>query len=237
MTGSKHILVVDDEPSIGTLVKRCLAMGGHQVTTAENGDAMRRALRRGDVDLVILDLMLPGESGLDLLRDLRARHAVPVIILTALGEPVDRVIGLELGADDYVAKPFEPREIAARVRNVLRRGEARRQPDGEADTLVFAGYRLHLPSRQLTAGDGAEVPLTTAEFDLLAALAGNANRVLSRDQLLDLARHRTATPFDRSVDVYIGHLRRKIEADPKNPKLIKTVYGVGYIFTPAVEQG
>ncbi len=232
---SKHVLVVDDEPQIGALVQRVLANGGYRVSTAQSGEEMRKVLRAGGVDLVILDLMLPGESGLDLLRGLRQGSQVPVIILTALGEPVDRVVGLELGADDYVAKPFEPREILARVRNIFRRAE----PAGAAEpasALRFCGFVLHLPSRRLIGPDGEDIRLTTAEYELLHALAAHPNRVLSRDQLLDLARNRAATPFDRSVDVHIGHLRRKIEDDPREPRIIKTVYGAGYVFAAATER-
>lgn len=234
--GAKHILIVDDEPQICTLVQRVLATGGFRVTTANSGEQMRKAVRAGAIDLVILDLMLPGESGLDLLRSLRATSQVPVIILTALGEPVDRVVGLELGADDYVAKPFEPREILARVRNVFRRAEPPTPPAAEAATLTFAGHVLQPAARRLT-GPAGEIKLTTAEFELLHALASHPNRVLSRDQLLDLARNRASTPFDRSIDVHIGHLRRKLETDPRDPQLIKTVYGIGYVFAAATERG
>lgn len=232
---AKHILVVDDEPQVCLLVRRILATGGFRVSEAHSGAEMRRALRGGGVDLVILDIMLPGEGGLDLLRELRAQSSVPVILLTGLGEPVDRVVGLELGADDYVPKPFEPREILARVRNIFRRTEAAEPPPPaeEGEAVRFAGWTLHLPSRSLTGRNGETVRLTTAEFELLHALASHPNRVLSRDQLLDLARHRSAAPFDRSVDVHIGHLRRKIEDDPRDPRIIKTIHGVGYMLAAA----
>jgi two-component system OmpR family response regulator len=236
-TTSKHILVVDDEPQIRTLVKRILATGGYRVSEAQSGAEMRKAMRAGGVDLVILDIMLPGEGGLDLLRELRATSAVPVILLTALGEPVDRVVGLELGADDYVPKPFEPREILARVRNIFRRTETPEPPpatgEDEAEAIRFAGWTLHLPSRSLSTPTGEPVRLTTAEFELLHALAAQPNRVLSRDQLLDRARHRAGTPFDRSIDVHIGHLRRKIEDNPREPRIIKTIHGVGYMLAAA----
>lgn len=238
-TTSKHILVVDDEPQIRALVKRILATGGFGVSEAPSGAEMRRLMRAGGVDLVILDIMLPGEGGLDLLRELRTTSSVPVILLTALDEPVDRVVGLELGADDYVAKPFEPREILARVRNIFRRTEGAEAPapvEDEPEAIRFAGWVLHLPSRSLSAPSGAPVRLTTAEFELLHALAAQPNRVLTRDQLLDRARHRAGTPFDRSVDVHIGHLRRKIEDDPRDPQIIKTVHGVGYMLAAPAER-
>lgn len=236
-TAAKHVLIVDDEAQICALVQRILATGGFRVSTAQDGEAMRKVFRGGGVDLVIMDIMLPGEGGLELLREIRGTSNVPVILLTALGEPVDRVIGLELGADDYVAKPFEPREILARVRNIFRRMDGPEPVAGDADTLRFAGWVLHLPSRSLADAAGRPVRLTTAEFELLQALAGHPNRVLSRDQLLDLARNRSGTPFDRSIDVHIGHLRRKIEDNPRDPQLIKTVHGVGYMFATAVERG
>lgn len=239
-TAAKHVLIVDDEPQICALVQRILITGGLRVSTARDGEEMRKGLRAGGVDLVILDIMLPGEGGLDLLREIRAQSQVPVILLTALGEPVDRVVGLELGADDYVAKPFEPREILARVRNIFRRMDGGGDGGGTAtdgELLHFAGWALHVPSRSLTDPQGGPVRLTTAEFELLHALASHPNRVLSRDQLLDLARNRSSTPFDRSIDVHIGHLRRKIEANPRDPQLIKTVHGVGYMFATVVERG
>ena len=237
---AKHVLIVDDEPQICALVQRILTTGGLRVSTAGDGGEMRKALRTGGIDLVILDIMLPGQGGLDLLREIRGQSQVPVILLTALGEPVDRVVGLELGADDYVAKPFEPREILARVRNIFRRmdgvGEAAAAA-ADSEVLRFLGWALHVPSRSLSDPQGRAVRLTTAEFELLHALAGHPNRVLSRDQLLDLARNRSATPFDRSIDVHIGHLRRKIEANPRDPQLIKTVHGVGYMFATGVDRG
>jgi two-component system OmpR family response regulator len=233
----KHILIVDDEVQICALVQRILTTGGLRVSAAHNGEDMRRILRAGGVDLVVLDIMLPGEGGLDLLREIRSQSQVPVILLTALGEPVDRVVGLELGADDYVAKPFEPREILARVRNIFRRMDNGEAGVADGEVLRFAGWALHVPSRSLTDPQGMATKITTAEFELLHALASHPNRVLSRDQLLDLARNRTATPFDRSIDVHIGHLRRKIEANPRDPQVIKTVHGVGYVFATGVERG
>ena len=233
MTDLQRILVLDDDPAIGTLVKRCLAPGGFEVEAVTNGQALRRALVQRPVHLVILDLNLPGEDGLNHLRDLRAKHDIPVIILTARGEPIDRVVGLELGADDYLAKPFEPRELLARVRTILRR--ARPRPiagvESGARALAFGEWTLDLAGRVLERRGGKQVPLTAAQFDILAVLVTHPNRTLSREQILDLARARAAASFDRSIDIQISHLRRKLEDDPKRPKLIKTVYGAGYVFS------
>jgi two-component system OmpR family response regulator len=198
---------------------------------------MRRALSQSHVDLVILDLMLPGEDGLTLARSLRDESGIGIIILTGRGETVDRIIGLEMGADDYLPKPFHLRELLARVKSVLRRVQSRTgEPSQTARSHAhFAGWSLDLSSRELTSPVGQEVRLTTGEFDLLAAFVNNPNQVLSRDRLLDLARNREAGPFDRTIDVQVGRLRRKLEEDPQNPSLIKTVRGSGYIFTPNVE--
>ncbi|MCP5368679.1 MAG: response regulator [Hyphomicrobiales bacterium] len=238
MSRAEHILVVDDEPQVCALVKRVLGDGGYRVSTAHDGATMGRLVRRADVDLVVLDLRLGPEDGLALLRELRATSRLPVVILTALGDTCDRVRGLESGADDYLPKPFEPPELLARVRSVLRRAgpwTAPAEPEGP-DCRRFEGWRLDMRARKLCDPSGAEVDLTTAQFDLLHAFVSNPNRVLSRERLLDLARDRVAMPNDRSIDVHIGHLRRKIEADPRQPLLIKTVYGAGYIFTPTVER-
>ncbi len=185
--------------------------------------------------------MLPGEDGLSLCRRLRADSKIPVIMLTAMGEETDRIVGLEMGADDYVAKPFNPRELLARIKAVLRRaegGQARRPDDADRlGVLVFAGWRLDLDKRELVSPQDLLVSLSAGEYDLLAAFATRPQRVLSRDQLLDLARGREAQPFDRAIDVQVSRLRRKIEADPGNPVFIKTVRSGGYMFTPAVEKG
>jgi two-component system, OmpR family, response regulator len=238
MSDTAQILIVDDEPQICALVQRYLASKGYRVRTAETGEVMRRSLRNAEFDLVILDLGLPGDDGLALLRELREKSEIPVIILTAMGEPSDRVIGLELGADDYIAKPFEPRELLARVRSVLRRS---RKAIGRDDLpavpgLRFGRWKLDFLSRHLISPKGEEVSLTTAQFELLAVLATHPNRVLSRSQLFDLARHRSGTPCDRTIDIHIGHLRRKIEEDPRHPSIIKTVHGAGYVFTARVER-
>ena len=239
MSDNGHILVVDDQQEICDVVEEYLTGEGYRVSTAHDGAGMRRILSQSSIDLVILDLMLPGEDGLALARALRSESAIGIIILTGRGETVDRIIGLEMGADDYLPKPFHLRELLARVKAVLRRAQDR---TGEASQparsrLRFAGWSLDLSSRELLSPTGEEVRLTTGEFDLLAAFVNNANQVLSRDRLLDLARNREAGPFDRTIDVQVGRLRRKLEDDPQNPTLIKTVRGSGYIFTPAVETG
>jgi DNA-binding response OmpR family regulator len=234
MSDNGHILVVDDEQDICELVEEYLTGEGYRVSTALDGVGMRRVMSHAQVDLVILDLMLPGEDGLTLARTLRSESGIGIIILTGRGETVDRIIGLEMGADDYLPKPFHLRELLARVKSVLRRVHGRTARPVRS-RVQFAGWHLDLSSRELLSPDGQEVRLTTAEFDLLAAFVRNANQVLSRDRLLDLARNREAGPFDRTIDVQVGRLRRKLDDDPQNPTLIKTVRGSGYIFTPAVE--
>jgi len=200
---------------------------------------MRRALGDWNIDLVILDLMLPGEDGLSLCRDLRTRSQIPVIMLTIMGEETDRIVGLEMGADDYIPKPFNPRELLARIKAVLRRTRHGTTTSGDpaaghTGVLGFAGWKLDLTRRHLFSPAGLVVDLTSGEFDLLVAFAEHPRRVLSRDQLLDLTHGRCETPFDRSIDMQVSRLRRKIEADPKQPELIKTVRGGGYMFTPSV---
>ena len=234
---SGHILVIDDQQEICDVVREYLSDEGFRVSTANNGAGLREAVARDAIDLVILDLVLRGEDGLQLARELRNQSDIGIIMLTGRGETVDRIIGLEMGADDYLSKPFHLRELLARVRSVLRRGATR---GGERSTaprarIRFAGWTLDLASRELLSPAGEEVRLTTGEFELLAAFANHANQVLSRDRLLDLSRHREAGPFDRTIDVQVGRLRRKLEDDPKNPAMIKTVRGGGYIFTPPVE--
>jgi two-component system OmpR family response regulator len=238
MSDSAHIVVVDDQQEICEVVQEYLTGEGYRVSTAHDGAGMRRLLGQSAVDLVILDLMLPGEDGLTLARSLRNESPIGIIILTGRGETVDRIIGLEMGADDYLPKPFNLRELLARVKSVLRRVQSRNDEGlsfPSRSRARFAGWHLDLSSRELQAPNGEEVRLTTGEFDLLAAFVGNPNQVLSRDRLLDLARNREAGPFDRTIDVQVGRLRRKLEDDPQNPTLIKTVRGSGYIFTPPVE--
>jgi len=232
-----HILIVDDQREICDLVQEYLSSEGYRVSTAHDGTGMRRVIAQEPVDLVILDLMLPGEDGLTLARSLRDESTVGIIILTGRGETVDRIIGLEMGADDYLPKPFHLRELLARVKSVLRRASTRSAERQVAprSRARFAGWNLDLSSRELLSPSGEEVRLTTGEFDLLAAFVNNANQVLTRDRLLDLARNREAGPFDRTIDVQVGRLRRKLEDDPQRPTMIKTVRGTGYIFTPSVE--
>jgi two-component system, OmpR family, response regulator len=232
-----HILVVDDQREICEMVQDYLSSEGYRVSVAHDGTGMRRAIAQSPADLVILDLMLPGEDGLTLARWLREESSVGIIMLTGRGETVDRIIGLEMGADDYLPKPFHLRELLARVKSVLRRVSARtgEKAPTQRSQARFAGWHLDLSSRELFSPAGQEVRLTTGEFDLLAAFVNNPNQVLTRDRLLDLARNREAGPFDRTIDVQVGRLRRKLEDDPQRPTMIKTVRGTGYIFTPTVE--
>jgi two-component system OmpR family response regulator len=238
MNDNGHILVVDDQREICDLVQEYLSGEGYRVSIAQDGAGMRKVMAQSTVDLVILDLMLPGEDGLTLARSLRQESSVGIIILTGRGEIVDRIIGLEMGADDYLPKPFHLRELLARVKSVLRRASTRgteQQASQTRSKARFAGWNLDLSSRELFSPAGKEVRLTTGEFDLLAAFVNHANQVLTRDRLLDLARNREAGPFDRTIDVQVGRLRRKLEDDPQRPTMIKTVRGTGYIFTPSVE--
>jgi two-component system, OmpR family, response regulator len=235
MGATANILVVDDDHEIRELLSVFLQRHGYRVGVAADGRAMRERLDSASFDLIVLDLMLPGEDGLSVCRRLRAESDLPVIMLTALGEDTDRIVGLEMGADDYLPKPFNPRELLARIKAVLRRGGAAAR--GGSGVLRFAGWRLDPGRRELRGEGDVLVPLTTGEFDLLVALAEHPQRVLSRDQLLDLTKGREAGPFDRSVDIQISRLRRKIEADPREPTLIRTVRGGGYQFTATVERG
>lgn len=231
-----HLLIVDDDREICTLLSKFLAKHGYRVSSAADGAAMMKALEVSRVDLIVLDLMLPGEDGLSLCRRVRASSVTPIIMLTAIGEETDRIIGLEMGADDYLPKPFNPRELLARIKAVLRRaGRARVGTLPKGQVFVFEGWRLETARRQLCAPDGALVSLRAAEYELLLAFVEHPQRVLSRDQLLDLARGRNASPLDRSVDVQVSRLRRKIEPSAEEPRLIRTVRGGGYIFSAVVE--
>jgi len=237
MPRQPHILIVDDDREIRSLVAQFLKKHDYRVTPAADGREMMRLMEKGRFDLVVLDLMLPGEDGLSLCRRVRAESSLPIIMLTAMGEETDRIIGLEMGADDYLPKPFNPRELLARIKAVLRRAADRGPANSSSDVAshVFDGWRLDTVKRELRAPAGALVPLTAGEFELLAALVERAGQVLSRDQLLDLTRGRDAAPFDRSVDVLISRLRRKIENDPKEPSIIKTVRGGGYVLASGVD--
>jgi two-component system OmpR family response regulator len=235
-----HLLVVDDEPEIGQLIQRFFVGQGFDVSTAYSGADARSALGGRHVDLVLLDLGLPDEDGLALLRDFQSRWRGPVIVVSGRGESVERIVGLELGADDYVTKPFDLRELLARVRSVLRRsrgsGDARESAGAERQLMSFAGFRLDVAARQLSNPDGQDVPLTTGDFDLLLTFLQHPNQVLSRDQLMNNLHGREANAYDRAIDVQIGRLRRKIEADPGNPQLIKSVRGAGYLFAARVQR-
>lgn len=227
---SQHLLVVDDDEEIVTLANRYFGTHGFRVSGAPDGAAMRRVLAEEAVDLVLLDLGLPGEDGFDLIRHLRTNWQGPIIIVTGRGESVDRVVGLELGADDYVTKPFDLRELLARVRSVLRRSAGTQAPlAAEPAAVRFAGFRLDLSARKLTDAADRPINLTTGEYELLRILLDRPNRVLSRDDLVSLLHGRAAGPYDRAIDVQIGRLRRKIEADPASPEIIKSVRGVGYV--------
>jgi two-component system OmpR family response regulator len=236
MTAAAHILIVDDDKELCALLSKFLTQQGYRVSVAHDGHAMQLALDDTRVNLIILDLMLPGEDGLVLCRRLRASSTLPIIMLTAMGEEVDRIVGLEMGADDYLPKAANPRELLARIRAVLRRAGAADAgtPADKNRILEFVGWRLDVAQRQLFSPSNALVPLRAGEFDLLLALAERPQRVLTRDQLLDLSRGRTANNFDRSIDVQISRLRRKIEHDPKEPTLIKTVRNGGYILAASV---
>ena len=231
------VLIVEDDAQVRRMIAEYLGGHGFEVTEAADGAAMRAALAVRIPDIVLLDLNLRGENGLALARHLRERHRLGIIMVTAAGDVVDRIVGLEVGADDYIAKPFDPRELVARVRSVVRRVQAAATPaePAAAARLAFGNCTLDLAGHRLFDADGAEVPLTSMEFDLLRAFAESPNRVLSRDQLLTLTRHREWEPFDRSIDIRIAKLRRKVEPDPAHPRLIKTVRNAGYMYIPGAK--
>jgi two-component system OmpR family response regulator len=236
MQSTPHILVVDDDREIRQLLSRFLRKNGLRVDTAADGREMKRALDQAKIDLVLLDRVMPGEDGLTLCRELRKQSRVPVIMLTLLGTETDRIVGLEMGADDYIVKPFSPHELLARVKAVLRRANDLPVQHclQQATILRFAGWTLDRSRRQLKSPQRVIVSLTDGEFDLLVALVEHPQVILTREQLLDLARGRSAIAFDRSIDMQVTRLRRKIEANPDEPELIKTVRNKGYIFTPEV---
>ena len=232
-----HLLVVDDDAEIRTLLSEYLQRNGYRVSTAADGKAMWAVLEAKKPDLVVLDVMMPGDDGLTLCRNLRARSSLPIIMLTARGEETDRIVGLEMGADDYLAKPFNPRELVARVKSVLRR--SRSLPENlapeDVKTIRFAGWTLDVKARHLISKDNLVVPLSGVEFKLLRAFLAHPNNVLTRDQLIDLMMSREAAPFDRAIDVQVSRLRTRLEDDAKSPKLIKTVRGEGYVLAADVE--
>jgi len=237
MDRQQHILVVDDDPEIRDLLQEYLTRNGYRTSAVGEGKGMWQAMENSQVDLIVLDLMLPGDDGLELCRNLRVNSKIPVIMLTAKGDDMDRILGLEMGADDYLPKPFNPRELLARIKTVLRRSssipwddeeEAQQQP------ISFSGWKLDPITRHLTGEDGLVVPLSGAEYRLLSVLLAHPNRILNRDQLLDLTQGRESDPFDRSIDVLISRLRKRLGDDPKTPNIIKTVRGEGYILSVKV---
>jgi two-component system OmpR family response regulator len=235
-----HILIVDDDPEIRDLLAHYLEQENFRVDAVSNGEGIDRLLSAHRFHLVLLDLMMPGEDGLSICRRIRANSAIPIIILTAKGEEMDRIIGLEMGADDYIPKPFNPRELVARIKAVLwRTTHTYGGPGQEAanDRLEFGDWVASRSERTVMTRSGEILDLSSGEFDLLLAFASNPQRTLTRDQLLDLTQGRALDPYDRSIDIQVSRLRRKIEKDPHEPRVIKTVRGVGYTFTLAVKQG
>ncbi len=238
MTDRPHILVVDDDTDIRTLLSEYLEGQGYRATAVPDAKGMRKLLESSDVDLIVLDLMLPGESGLSVCRDLRTRSQVPIIMLTALGEEIDRIVGLEVGADDYLPKPFNPRELLGRIRAVLRR-TSQSSADGDESTVIayrFGSWRLHLLNRILIDAQGNKVPLGGADFRLLSLLLSHGNKVVSRTRLMEMMHGREMDPFDRSIDVGISRLRQALRDTAKSPEIIKTVYGEGYVMGVKVGQ-
>jgi two-component system, OmpR family, response regulator len=233
-----HILIVDDDAEIRDLLTRYLEKNGLRASAVGDGRAMWQALERSSVDLVVLDLMLPGDDGLTLCRQLRSKSEIPVVMLTARGEETDRIVGLEMGADDYLPKPFSARELLARIKVILRRTRAlppNLQPQGDP-LLRFAGWTLDTARRQLVAPDGSQALISGVEYRLLRVFLDHANRVLDRDQLLDLTQGREADPLDRSIDVQVSRLRKRLGDDPSSPQLIKTVRGEGYVLSAVVDK-
>jgi two-component system phosphate regulon response regulator OmpR len=244
MTSQIHILVVDDDARIRSMLRRYLSDEGYDVGEAGDGPAMRAALAVKQADLVLLDLVLPGEDGFTLAHYIRQRSSTPIIMLTGKGDVIDKVAGLEAGADDYIAKPFHLREVLARIRTVLRRAQSiaaqtttpTPTEESKSQTLHFEGWTLDIAKRELSDSTGATIVLTTGEFELLRTFAQHPNRVLERDTLMDLVKGREWAAYDRSIDAQVVRLRKKIERDPANPKLIKTVRGAGYLFTAVVSR-
>ena len=236
MLNQPEILIVDDDREVRDLLSRFLSNSGCRTLTARDSRELHRLVADRRIDLIVLDLMLPGEDGLTICRDLRSRSAIPIIMLTAKGAQTDRVVGLEMGADDYLAKPFDPHELLARIKAVLRRtrGVASHERAASSTTFNFLGWTVDLTRRRVESPEGLMVDMTASEFDLLIAFLERPQRVLSREQLLDLTRGRDAGPFDRAIDNLVVRLRRKIEVDPTQPSLIKTIRGGGYYFAATV---
>lgn len=242
MEKPQHILVVDDDRGIRDLLGKFLRQHGYQTSLAKDGAEMQVHLQRDSIDLIILDIMMPGDDGMTLCKRIRRTSQIPIIMLTAVSEEVERILGLELGADDYISKPFNPRELLARVRAVLRRLQAAGQASADAESAMqhvmfyFDGWCLDQTARVLISPEKLDVTLSSGEFDLLLALLRAPQQVLSRDMLLDLTKNRPATPFDRSIDIQISRLRHKIEPDHKRPRIIKTVRGGGYVLAVPVSK-
>ena len=240
----QQLLIVDDDQGIRFELSRFLSQHGYTVHEAQNGQQMRKQLAQQQMDLIILDVMMPGEDGMTLCRELRVKSAVPIIMLTAVQEEIERILGLEMGADDYLNKPFNPRELLARIKAVLRRTHGKRDIENHQQAAAleqqlayrFSGWLLEKATRRLISPDELEISLSGGEYNLLLAFVERPQQVLSRDQLLDLTRNRQANPFDRSIDIQVSRLRHKIETDHKKPSLIKTVRGGGYVFSTTVER-
>lgn len=235
-SANAKILIVEDDPEIGKLLALTVQENGMTPTVAEDGHVMNALLRSNEFDLIILDVMLPGEDGLSICRRIRSEKTTPIILLTALGEEVDRIVGLEVGADDYVTKPFSPREVVARIRSLLRRSSYGLVNTAGQRKLRFEGWQIDPLRRQLHDASSARVAVTTTEFDLLLAFCRNPGRIITREELLSLTHTGLAGPIERSIDVHISRLRQKIETDPRNPVLLQTVRLGGYVFTAMVEQ-
>lgn len=236
MSAMDHILIVDDDRDIRDLLSEYLQKQGYRASVAADGRAMRTVLARAEPDLIVLDLMLPGDDGLVLCREVRAQSDIPIIILTARGEEVDRIVGLEMGADDYLAKPFSPRELLARIKSILRRTRAlpsNLKPD-QARLLHFAGWTLEVATRNLLSPEGIAIALSGTDYKLLRIFLDHPNRVLTRDQLIDMTQSRDAGPFDRSIDLQVSRLRRRLNDNPKEPGIIKTARGEGYVLAAEV---
>lgn len=237
MERARHILIVDDDAEIREMLHDFLVKNGFRVSTAEDGREMTRILSQWQLDLVVLDILLPGQDGTSLCRDLRTHSTLPVIMLTAMGSEVDRIVGLEVGADDYLVKPFSPRELLARIRAVLRRVAAPKPPRAEPKILSFAGWTLHQARRELRTAENVVVHLSCSEYDILCTLLERPQEVIERAELLEKHRGDTSLPFDRSLDILISRLRRKLDVFPGGAELVKTVRGVGYQFAAAVTEG
>lgn len=234
-TSATHVLLVEDDVEISRILSEVLSKNGFVASSAGTGPEMDRILEQGCVDVILLDIMLPGEDGISICRRLRATSQIPIIMLSSLDQEIDRVVGLEVGADDYVAKPFSSRELVARIRALLRRTHDKGPRGIAGRPLRFDGWLIDPSARELRSPDDAQVTVTSAEFDLLLALCRNPGQVLSREGLLKLTHGGLAGPIERSIDIHVSRIRQKIEADPRYPKLIKTVRLGGYIFTPKVE--